>query len=124
MTTSAASSTISIRFKMSVTTASNASTCFKVVIMMHPIAAQDPAQHRARIQSGAVIAGGGGNDQGEAARLIEPTHTQMTATIRDGGREAVPPQHGDGVGDELAGAIHDALLVLRASTRLRNEWCA
>src|SRR5262245_64578344 len=68
------------------------------------ISTQDPSQHRARVEAGAVVAGAGGDEQGVAPAMIEPAHTQMFTAVGNGGDEAAVLEHGDVVVDELAGA--------------------
>jgi len=78
-----------------------------LVVFLFP-ATQDAAQHRPRIEPGAPIAGTGGDVQGEAAALIDPTHPYMFAAVADSGDEAVPLKQGHGIVHELGGAVHGA----------------
>src|SRR5262245_44213468 len=97
------------------------------------VAAQDPPQRGARIETCASMAGALWNDQGVGSPVINPTHLEVLAAVAHGGDKPVVLEQRDGVADELGGAVHDAppawssfstsMIDTSISTRLTSRSC-
>src|SRR5262249_35319403 len=71
--------------------------------------AQQPAQHRPRVQASPVIAGALRNDEEVPMAVSDPVDLDVPAAVVDGRDEAVGGQDREGVADQVSGAgIHAA----------------